>query len=59
LVGKPERKRSPGRSRRRWENNIKLDRKEIGWSGMDWISLPLDRGQWRALVNKLMNLQAA
>jgi hypothetical protein len=56
LVGKPERKRSPGISRRRWENNIKMEHKEMGWSGMGWISLLRDRRQWRALVNTLMNL---
>jgi hypothetical protein len=37
LVGKPERKRPQGRPRRRWVNSIKMDRREIGWNGMDWI----------------------
>ena len=42
LVGKPEGKRSPGRPRRRWEDNIKIDLKEVGCGGMDWIELALD-----------------
>jgi hypothetical protein len=43
LVGKPEGKRSLGRPRRRWMNNIKLDLREIGWGGMGWINLIQDR----------------
>jgi hypothetical protein len=43
LVGKPEEKRSLGRPRNRWADNIKMDLVEIGWSGMDWIDLPQDR----------------
>jgi hypothetical protein len=39
LVGKPDGKRSLGRPRRRWEDNIKIDLREIGWGGMDWIDL--------------------
>jgi hypothetical protein len=39
LVGNPEGKRPLGRSRRRWEDNIKMDLREIGWDGMDWIDL--------------------
>jgi hypothetical protein len=42
--------------RRRWEDNIKMDLREIGWGGMDWIDLAQDRDQWRALVNTVMNL---
>jgi hypothetical protein len=58
LVGKPEGKRPLGRPRRKWENNtcIKMDIRETGWSGMDWIDLAQDRDQWRALVNTVMNL---
>jgi hypothetical protein len=37
LVGKPEEKRPLGRSRRRWVDNIKMDLRDIGWDGMDWI----------------------
>jgi hypothetical protein len=57
LVGKPERKRPLGRPRRRWLDNIKMDLREIGWDGMDWIDQAQDREQWRALVNKVMDLR--
>jgi hypothetical protein len=57
LVGKPERKRRLGRPRRRWEENIKTDLREIGWGGMDWIDLALDRDQWMALVNTVLSLR--
>jgi hypothetical protein len=53
LVGKPERKRP----RRRWVDNIKMDLREIGWDGTDWIDLAQDREQWRGLMNTVMNLQ--
>jgi hypothetical protein len=56
LVGKPEGKRPLGRPRPRWVNNIKMDLREIGWDGMDWIDLAHDRDQWRALVNMVMNI---
>jgi hypothetical protein len=39
VVGKPERKRSLGKPRRRWEDNIRMDLREIGWEGVDWIHL--------------------
>jgi hypothetical protein len=57
FMGKAERKRPLGRPRRRWENNIKMDLREIGWDGMDWIDLAQDRDQWRALVSTVMNLR--
>jgi hypothetical protein len=57
LVGKPEGRRPLGRPRRRWEDNIKLDLREVGWGGMDWIYLAEDRDRWRALVYTVMNLQ--
>jgi hypothetical protein len=57
LVGKPERKRSLGRPRRRWVDNIKIDLREIEWDGMDWVDLAKVRDQWRALVNTVMNLR--
>jgi hypothetical protein len=57
LVRKPERKRSLGRPWRRWEDNIKMDLKEVGRGSMDWIELAQDRGRWRALVNAAMNLR--
>jgi hypothetical protein len=37
--------------------NIKMDLREIGWDGMDWIDLAKDMNQWRALVNTIMNLR--
>jgi hypothetical protein len=55
LVGKLEEKRPLGRPRRRCDDNIKMDFREIGWSGMDWIYLAQNRGQWRVLVNAVMN----
>jgi hypothetical protein len=56
-VGKPEGKRPLGRPRRRWVDNIKMDLTEIGWVSMEWIDLPQDRDQWRALVNTVMNIR--
>jgi hypothetical protein len=58
LVGKPEERRPLGRPRRRWMDNIKIDLREIGWDGMDWIDLAQDRDRWRALVNMVLNLRA-
>jgi hypothetical protein len=57
LVRKPEGRRPLGRPRRRWVDNIKMDLREIGWDGVDWIDLTRDRGQWRALVNTVMSLR--
>jgi hypothetical protein len=57
LVGKPEGKRPLGKYRRRREDNIKMDLREIEWRGMEWIDLAQNRDQWRALVNTVMNLQ--
>jgi hypothetical protein len=48
-VEKPEGKRSLGRPRCRQEDNIRMDLRETGWDGMDWIELAHDRDQWRAL----------
>jgi len=45
FVGKPEGMRLLGRSRRRWEDNIRMDLREIGWKGVDGIHLALDRDQ--------------
>ena len=57
LVGKPEGKRPFGRTRDRWEDNIKLDLQEVGCGGIDWIDLAQDRDSWRALVTAVMKLR--
>jgi hypothetical protein len=57
LVGKPEGKRLLGRPKRRVEDNIKMDLREMGWSSIDWIDLAQDREQWRAVVNTAMNFR--
>jgi hypothetical protein len=57
LVGKPEGKRPLRRLRRRREDNIKLDLREIGIDKANWIRLAQDRVQWRACVNTAMNLR--
>jgi hypothetical protein len=44
-------------SLRRWVDNIKMDLREIGFVGMDWIDLAQDRDQWRVLVNTVINLR--
>jgi hypothetical protein len=56
LVGRPEGKRPLG-SRRRCESKIKMDLREIGIDGTNWIWLAQDRVQWRAFVNTVMNLR--
>jgi hypothetical protein len=55
LVGRPEDKRPLGRPGRRWEDNIKLDLRETGIDGANWIRLAQDRVQWRAFVNTIMS----
>jgi hypothetical protein len=45
------------KTKTRWVDNIKMDLRELGWNGMDWINLAQDREQWRALVNAVMNLR--
>jgi hypothetical protein len=57
LVEKPEERRPLGTPRRRREDNIKMDLREVGWEGADWIDLAQDRDRWRALVCKVMNLR--
>jgi hypothetical protein len=57
LVGGPKGKRPLGRPRHRWENNIKMDLREIGINGANWIRLAQDRIQQRAFVSMVMNLQ--
>jgi len=56
LVEKPEGKRPLGRPRRRWEDNIKIELREVGGVG-DWMELAQNRGRWRALVNTVMNFR--
>ena len=56
LVGKPEGKRPLGRPRHRWEDNIKMDLREVGCDPRDRIALAEDRDQWRACVRTVMNL---
>jgi hypothetical protein len=55
LVRNPEGRRPLGRPRRRWEDNIKKDLKEVVYEDMDWINVAQDRDRWRALVNAVMN----
>ena len=57
LIGKAEGKRPLGRPRRRWENNIRMDLQEVGWSCGDWMELAQDRDRWRALVSTVRNLR--
>jgi hypothetical protein len=57
LVGRPEGKRPLGRPRRMWEDNIKMDLRETGIDGTNWIRLAQDRIQWQAFVNTVMNLR--
>jgi hypothetical protein len=57
LVGRLEGRRPLERPRRRWEDNIKMDFREIGFGDVDWIHWVRDRDRWRALVNTVMNLR--
>jgi hypothetical protein len=57
LVGKPEGRRPLERPRRRWEDDIKMDLKEVGWGCMDWTNLTQDRDRWRVFVNAVMNFR--
>jgi hypothetical protein len=57
LVGKPKGKRPQGRPRRRWEDGIRMDLREIGLGGVDWIRLSKDRDRWRAVVSAVMILR--
>ena len=56
-VGKPDGRRTLGRPRRRWKDNIKLDLQDVEGGGMDWIDLAQDWDRWRGLVNAVMNLR--
>jgi hypothetical protein len=57
LVAKPEGKILLGRPRRRWEDGIRMDLREIGLGGVDWIRLAKDRDRWRDVVSAVMNLR--
>jgi hypothetical protein len=57
LVGRPEGRRLLGRPRRRWEDNIERDLREIGFEDVDLIHWAQDRDRWQALVNTVMNLR--
>ena len=57
LVEKPGRKRSLGRPRRRWEDNIKMDLQEVECGDVDWVELAQDRDSWRAIANAVMDLR--
>jgi hypothetical protein len=57
LIGRPKGKRPLGRPRRSWEDNIKMNLREIGIDGVNWIQLAQDRVWWRACVNTVMNLR--
>jgi hypothetical protein len=57
LVGNPEGMRPLGRPKRRWVDNYKMDLREIGWDGRNWIDMVQDSDQWRALVHTVMNLR--
>ena len=57
LVGKPEGKSPLGRHRPRWEDNIKMDLRDVGCRDVDWTELAQDRDRWRALVNAVMKLR--
>jgi hypothetical protein len=57
LVVIREGKRLLGRPKRKWEGNIIMDLREIGWNGFDWMCLAQDRDQWRDIVNMVMNLR--
>jgi hypothetical protein len=57
LVGKPEGRRTLGRPRRMWEDNIRMDLREVGCECVDWMELTQDRDRWRALVRAVMNIR--
>jgi len=57
LVVKPLGRRTLGRPRRKWVDNIRLDLQEVRCGYMDWIGLAQDRDKWRTLVSAVMNLR--
>jgi hypothetical protein len=59
LVRKPEGKRPLGRYRRRWEDTIRMNIREIGWEDMDWMHLAHNTDQWRVVVNTVMGFRVS
>jgi predicted nucleic acid-binding Zn-ribbon protein len=57
LVGESQSKRDRLYPMFRWEENVRMDLREIGWDGVDWINLAQDRDEWPAVVNTVMNLR--
>jgi hypothetical protein len=57
LGGKPKGRRPLGRTRRRWEDNIKVGLQEVKWGGLYWVTLVQDRDRWWLFVNAVMNLR--
>jgi hypothetical protein len=57
LTGKPTGKRPLGRPMRRWDDNIRMDFKEIGINTRNWVDSAQDRGYWRSFVNAALNLR--
>jgi hypothetical protein len=57
LVGKPEGRRPLGRPRHRWEDNIRMELREVGCGYVDWMELAQGRDRWRALVSAVMNFR--
>jgi len=57
LVRKPAEKRPFGGPRHRWEDNIRMDLREIEWKDVEWMHVAQDRDQWQAFVNTVMNLR--
>jgi hypothetical protein len=57
VMRKPEGKKPLGKPRRRWEDGIRMNLREIGWGNVEWIQLAQDRERWRALVNMVVNLR--
>jgi hypothetical protein len=59
LTGKPTEKRPLGRSRRIWEDNVRMDLEEIGINAGNWVDSAQDSDYWRALVNSALNLRVS
>jgi len=57
MVGKPEGKSPRRRTRRRLEDNIKMDLREVDWEGVDWIHMAQDTDQWRTLGKTVFNIR--